>query len=248
MSALIDPKSDISPPPLDGIKSNFTSQLKAKRAGLNFDHEVRHFTNQWMRAARMGMMAAVPLDEVEAQFLKGAQLGLSFDPDKMQAFCIANWDQDNGFFRPRFYLGYKGMHSLIAHDKNITLTNTQLIFENDTFRDKGPNCIPEHVRDVNPDTRGLIVGGYGYSILSGSNIAICTVVGKDVMQEIEQGAIANGSQAWTGPFVNQMRKKTITRRHFNDLLPVLDLNATLEDSNILEPTGFDMEYANHGRY
>lgn len=247
MSALIDPTRDITPPPLDGAKAEFTSQLKAKRAGLNFDSEVRHFTNQWMRAARMGMMAAVPLCEVEAEFIKGAQLGLSFDPDKMQAFCIAHWDQDNGYCRPRFYLGYKGMLSLIAHDKNVKVTNTQLIFANDRFIDKGPNALPEHSREINPNARGGIIGGYAYSILAGSNIVICTIVDTDVMQEIERGAKNNGSQAWTGPFVNEMRKKTITRRHFNDLLPVLDLNAKLEDSNILEPTGFDMEYATHGR-
>ena len=246
MSALIDPRNP-TPPPLDGVKSDFTSVLNAKRAGLKFADEARYFQAQWIRAAKGGYMGLVPLEEVESEFLKAAQLGLSYDPEKMQAFCIAHWDQDNGYFRPRFYLGYKGMYNIIAHDKNITLTNTQLIYANDRFVDKGPNAIPEHSRVINPDQRGGIIGGYAYSILAKSGIAICTIVDTDVMQEIERGAASNGSEAWTGPFKNEMRKKTVTRRHFNDLLPVLSLNAELDDSNILEPDGFDMEYANHGK-
>lgn len=247
MNALIDTTRPFTPPPLDGVKDDFTSQLLAKRAGLKFEVEARYFIDQWTRAARNGMMAMVPIEEVESEFLKGAQLGLSFDPDKMQAFCISHWDEDNGYCRPRFYLGYKGMLHLVQQDKNIVMTNTQLIYENDTFIDKGPNQIPEHQRVINPNQRGLIVGGYAYSILAKSHIAICTIVDTDVMQEIENNARNNGSQAWNSPFINEMRKKTITRRHFNDLLSVLDLNAKLEESNILEPTGFDLEYATHGR-
>ena len=244
---MIDPAHAITPPPLGGLKTEFTGLLAAKRSRLNFDDECRFFQTQWLRTARAGMMSLVPLEEVQAEFMKAPKLGLSYDPSKMQAFCIAHFDDTEGYFRPRFYLGYKGMYHFIAQDKNITLTHTELVFENDEFVDKGPNAIPEHSRKLNANHRGNIIGGYSYSLIAKSNFVICTILGAETMQQIEMGCVNNGSQAWTGPFVNEMRKKTVTRRHFNDLLPVLDLSVELEDSNILEPTGFELEYATHGR-
>lgn len=243
----IDPSCAITPPPLAALADEFNHLLAAKRANLKFEDECRFFQAQWLNAARSGMMSLVPLEEVHSEFMKASRLGLSYDPSKMQAFCIAYFDQNEGYFRPRFYLGYKGMYQFIAQDKNITLTHTELVFENDVFMDKGPNAIPEHSRQLNANARGNIIGGYAYSLLAKSGVVICTVMGAEVMQEIEMNCVNNGSQAWVGPFVNEMRKKTVTRRHFNDLLPVLDLSVELEDSNILEPSGFELEYASHGR-
>jgi len=247
MSALIDPSQPIMPPPMNEAEEAFTSLISARRAGLNFKDEARYFTEQWMRHARAGMMSVVPLTEVHAEFLKAAQLGLSYAPEKMQAFCIANFDIDTGFHRPVFYLGYKGMYQLIAQDRNIAYTHTEIIFENDTFQDNGPAAVPDHKRVINPNKRGGIIGGYAYSVLIAGGHTICTTVDSDVMQEIEGNAIANGSQAWNSPFVNEMRRKTITRRHFDDLLPVLNLNVELEPSNIHAENSFEAEYARHGK-
>ena len=120
-------------------------------------------------------------------------------------------------------------------------------FENDTFQDNGPAAVPDHKRVINPNKRGGIIGGYAYSVLIAGGHTICTTVDSDVMQEIEGNAIANGSQAWNSPFVNEMRRKTITRRHFDDLLPVLNLNVELEPSNIHAENSFEAEYARHGK-
>jgi recombinational DNA repair protein RecT len=198
---------------------------------LSFGEEVRFFTEQWMQLVYKGTMSKVPLEEVESEFLKAVGLGLSYDPSKGQAFCIAYFDDSISCYRPRFYIGYKGMHHLLMMNPKTGMTHTQLVYEHDQFDDKGPTHVPKHKRCHKTSERGDVLCGYAYTYYGEKDSVLCTIVSNDVIQAIAEQGIQSGSQAWASAFSDEMRKKTVTRRHFSELLPLMNLNVVLDPSN-----------------
>ena len=229
-----------TPPPLVGARDRFDANNHIF-APLHFEDEARFFTQAWMQLVNKNMISTVPLEEVHSEFLKASALGLSFDPNKGEAYLLSRYCEDDTMYHPLFYLGYKGMHKLESRDMNISSTVVEMVFAHEEFRDNGPGAIPTHVRDrARNKTQSGVVCGYAYSRLTNTGDIICTLVDQTTLMEIESMASMSGHGAWTGAFVNEMRRKTVARKHFVNLIPNMKLEQLLSANNVVnsQPSSF----------
>lgn len=219
------------------LRSTFDDYNKQQTGRLIFNEEVGHFMTQLDNLIERGQVQSTDDVFLHTAFLGAVQLGLSFSKQKGQAFVISSFNEGTNQYVPSFFMGYKGMQALVARSKMVMTMTADVVFSNDEFVFNGSTEKPLHRYEPGGD-RGHVVGVYGISLLATGG-AICSFMEGDELFAIEEGAKENFNNSWSGPFVNELRKKTGVRRLFKSLLPILEIDI---DDQAIEVEGFHAHY------
>lgn len=213
---------------LASLRDTFDTYNKQHGGRLVFNEEVGHFKTQLFSLLDRNQVQCIDDVFLHTAFLGAVQLGLSFSAQKGYAFVIPRFEQGLNQNVPSFFLGYKGMQHIVSRSKMVMTMAADVIFSEDTFSYNGLMEKPTHSFRPN-NNRGHVEGAYTISLLANGSV-ICTFMAAEELQAIEENAKLNANDAWSGPFVNELRKKTAIRRHFKSLLSVLEID--VEESAI----------------
>lgn len=219
------------------LRGLFDDFNKKQGGRLVFNEEVGHFMVQLESIIERNLVQCIDDVFIHPAFLSGVQLGLSFDKYKGQAFIIPNFNQSLNQNVPAFFLGYKGMQKLVSKSTMVMTMAAEVVFTNDEFTYNGLMEKPTHKHSANSN-RGYVEGAYTISLLTNGAV-MTTYMPAEELSVIEHNAKLNANDAWSGPFVNELRKKTAIRRHFKSLLSVLDLDI---DESAIETEQYDANF------
>jgi recombination protein RecT len=144
-----------------------------------------------------------------------ASLGLTLDPTQGLAFLVPQRPKFDLPFEVILKVSYKGMEQTVLRSGTVTAITTELVYENDTF-DYGSNIDGPYLAfKMARGERGALQGGFCLARYANGERHVEYVPVKD-LEAIEaaanKAAGTNGSPAWHGPFIDEMRKKSIVRR------------------------------------
>ena len=162
--------------------------------------------------------------------IKAAELGLF--PDGKEAAIVPF--HSKGELDVNFIPMYEGLLKLVRNSGELKNLTTNLVYENDKFQykidDEGEHLI--HEPDVFGDDRGSLVGVYC--------IAVTLDGGKymEFMSSKQIQAIKDVSKAkfgpWTGPFKDEMIKKSVFKRLFKRLPKSTDLDLAIRNDEEIQ--------------
>ncbi|MBD1389418.1 recombinase RecT [Neiella sp. HB171785] len=157
-------------------------------------------------------------DSIRFAFLEAAGFGLTLELRKQRAFLIPRWDSAVGELRCHLDVGYRGFQFLAAR-AGLTQLSIELVYDKDEFEYNGPDQPVVHrfkSLSSDPEKRGALAGGYAMARFG--NTLITTPVSPEHLLSVQQDAIHNarGFTPWTGPYVNEMLRKTICRKAWKD--------------------------------
>jgi recombination protein RecT len=146
------------------------------------------------------------LDSLRDSIINVASIGLTLNPAEQYAYLVPR----DGLVC--LDISYKGLCKLATDTGAIEWVRADIVYENDTFKYKGPAEMPEHEADVF-GSRGSAAGVYCIAKTKSGDI-LCEVM---TQKEIEQ--VRDTSQSWKkrkkGPWKDwpgEMAKKTIIKR------------------------------------
>jgi phage RecT family recombinase len=219
------------------LRGLFDDFNKRQGGRLVFNEEVGHFMSQLESMVERGQLQCIDDVFLHTAFIGGVQLGLSFAKRQGHAFVIPGFHQNLRQNVPSFFLGYKGMQHLVSKSTMVMTMAAEVVFTNDEFTYHGLMDKPLHRHNANND-RGFVQGAYTISLLTNGGV-LTTYMPAEELSVIEDNAKLNANDAWSGPFVNELRKKTAIRRHFKSLLPVLNLDI---DESAIETEQYDANF------
>lgn len=213
---------------------------------LNFREEAK-LVFDWVIASQgydWGRYCDTSIASIQDSLLSSAKTGLTFDPQRGLAFLKCVFDPRIGEFVTRFDFGYKGFLMLAARSGLVKLITADVVYDNDVFKFNGTRKMVTHeVTALSPTKRGHFAGGYCTTELL-SDVIITTVMTPEEILTIEYEAKKNQSSAWNSAFVDELRRKTLIRRHWKTLsttlrgmksIPALShVDEMIEDDNELE--------------
>lgn len=186
-----------------------------KEAKLVYDMVVASQSYEW------GRYCDTPMDSIVDAFLGSAKTGLSFDSSKGQAFLKCIYDTTQNGYITQFDFGYKGFLLLASRSGVVKLITADVIYESDKFQFNGTmNMVTHEVTSLSASKRGAFAGGYCTTELTDGSV-VTTVMSPEEINEIEYEAKKNYGSAWSTVFIDEMRRKTLIRRHWKTLSTVL---------------------------
>ncbi|WP_435277310.1 recombinase RecT (plasmid) [Psychrobium sp. nBUS_13] len=203
---------------LSNVEKEFRTNAEKYQGLIDYDEERQYLMNlidstSANEVCFPGMIASA--------FLNIAKFGLTICPDKQLAFVIPQFDPTNGF-RALFYIGYKGYLKLGSLNPYIQITTADIIYSNDTFQFNGINNRVTHsTQSLSTNMRGAMAGGYCTTELVDGAVVTTTMSPEEVM-EIETSCKTNPHSFWHSAFVDELRKKTLIRRHWKTLVSIVD--------------------------
>ncbi|MBB6543125.1 recombinase RecT [Thalassotalea piscium] len=179
---------------------------------------------------QQGAMAYTPVQTILSSFLCIARTGLSSDPKKQLCHLKSVYDNASNQFITEFDFNYRGYLQLIARSKVIKVITADVIYQNDTFEFNGTRELVTHkVKALSPSARGDFAGGYCTSELINDAI-VTTVMSPEEINQIEHNAKMYEGSAWNSVFIDELRRKTLIRRHWKTLSTLVD---SLKENTIL---------------
>jgi recombination protein RecT len=131
--------------------------------------------------------------------------------------------------------GYKGILKMVRNSGELASINAGVVYEADTFEyfvdENGEHIkhIPKFVKE-----RGKPVQTYCVARTKGSDVPpYIEVMTEDEIQACKKASRAGDDSPWNGPFVDEMRKKTVMRRISKRLPMSTDLNTALHSDDDL---------------
>lgn len=129
---------------------------------------------------------------------------------------------------------YKGLLKLVRNSGELSSINAQVVYEADEFTyfidEQG-----EHIRHTPKfiKERGKPVSTYCIARTKGNNEPYVEVMTEDEIQQCRKVSRAGDDSPWNGPFVDEMRKKTIIRRISKRLPMSTDLTVAINNDDAL---------------
>lgn len=131
--------------------------------------------------------------------------------------------------------GYKGILKMVRNSGELASINAGVVYEADTFEyfvdENGEHIkhVPKFIKE-----RGKPVQTYCVARTKGNDVPpYIEVMTEDEIQACKKASRAGAESPWNGPFVDEMRKKTVMRRISKRLPMSTDLNTALHSDDDL---------------
>jgi len=174
--------------------------------------------------------AQTNLKSVIDSFLNIAKTGLTLEPNQQLCYIKSVYNGITSQFETEFDFTYRGYLKLISRSKLVKIITADVIYEKDHFVFNGTRELVEHkVTCLSTSQRGNFFGGYCSSELTDNSI-ITTVMSPEEILCIEDNAKRFENSAWNTPFVDELRRKTLIRRHWKTLSTIVQ---TIQENSIL---------------
>lgn len=220
-------------------KTQFEVYVEENRSGLDFNAEFNFMYNKVLSGVNIeNSFPYTPLESIKTAFLKAAKVGLSLDPRQALCYIHTEYSATTGCHCTVLDFGYKGLLTLTARSGKVVVTSANIFYENDTFCFNGQfEKVTHKMTVLSQSARGYIAGGYCETLLKDGTY-ITTVMPPEELMAIEEQGKAAGNEAWNSAFVDQMRSKTLIKRHWKTLCTVIYSNTLLDDPYLLEDNAF----------
>ena len=160
---------------------------------------------------------STPMSTVIDSFLTIAKTGLSINPSLQLCFLKVTWNELRQKWVTQFDFGYRGYLKLAARSGTIKAITADVIYGKDNFIFNGTRDFVTHqVTALSPSQRGDIAGGYCTSELVSGGV-ITTTMTPEEMLDVERSAQMNANSVWNSVFKDELRRKTLIRRHWKTL-------------------------------
>ena len=219
-------------------KPRFTELDKANGHLLDFTQECLFARQQLLKNRYTLEVAAVNPNSLQAAILSIAAIGISLNPANQHAYLVP---RDGAICLD---ISFQGLKKLATDSGAILWAKVELVYENDTFKWRGPAEAPMHEADPF-DGRGAMKGGYCLAKLPDGTILT------EVMPVAEINKIRDTSKAFqkkSGPWVNyyeEMAKKTIIKRAYKSWPQTGDrrrLDSAVESLHQSEGTRYTIDH------
>jgi phage RecT family recombinase len=157
------------------------------------------------------------IESIVASLLTSASIGISLCSNENLSYLKTQFDYATNQFRTVFDFTYKGYLKLIYRSKMVKIITADVIYSNDKFEFNGTRKLVTHkVTKLSTTQRGDLDGGYCTSELLDNSI-VTTVMSAEEIFTIENMAKMYENSAWNSAFVDELRRKTLIRRHWKTL-------------------------------
>lgn len=161
--------------------------------------------------------------------IKAAQNGLYIDGEES---ALVPFKGD-----VKFMSMYKGLLKQVRNSGELASINCGIVYENDVFEyfvdENGEHL--KHIPNYKSD-RGKIISTFCIARTKGNNAPYIEIMTEDEIQACKKQSRAGNDSPWNGPFVNEMRKKTIIHRIRKRLPASTDFDSVLHaDDDLFIP-------------
>lgn len=188
-------------------------------------------------------IATCTFSSLKEAFLNIAKYGLSINP-KLN-LCYVRTEQSCAQANVNiavYDFGYKGLLKLITRTGKVKIVTADVFYENDNFEFRGTREPVQHsTKTLSAAARGAMAGGYCSSELVAGGV-VTTIMTPEELREIELICQSTGNEAWNSVFIDELRRKTLIKRHWKTLMQVIedqDLSVPIEES-------YQCDFANGG--
>ena len=224
---------------LTDCKPQFDVYVAENGSGLDFNSEF-NFTYQTVMSG-VGVENSfpyTPIESISESFLMAAKLGLSLNPKEQLCFLSTEYSTLSGLYVTVFGLGYKGILKLAYRSGKVKQINANVFYESDNFQFNGSDSKVTHTTTVlSTSARGQRAGGYCQTELVDGSF-ITTVMPPEEILDIEEQGKSVGNEAWLSAHVNQMREKTLIKRHWKTLCPAIYSGNLMQEPVVMDDTDF----------
>lgn len=178
---------------------------------------------------------------VFASVMRAAALRLDLEPSANEAFLIPRFNKDLGGKECTFQLGYQGVRKLVMRTGKVAAFETHLVYANEPFRLRhtpGLDFLHEPIFDR--ETRGPLLGGYGYGRMKGGDPFVIYMTKAEIDAHRDRG---KGAQpAWKSDYEEMAHKTLVIRlgKQFPKTAEMIDALAHEYDTYDEDPV-----YASH---
>lgn len=207
---------------LNNAKDDFEKLNKCSGNHVIFEDECGYIYD----AATLGnttymSITSTPIYSIIETLLEIARTGLSICPAAQLAYLHVEPISSTQLITKLGYQ-YRGFLALANRSGVIAFIHADIIYTKDEFSFNGQReKVTHRVKSLSPSLRGEFGGGYCTSELIDGSIITTTMTPEEILA-IEYEAKTYQSSAWNGPFVDELRRKTLIRRHWKTLSRVLD--------------------------
>ena len=216
-------------------KTQFEVYVQDNKSGLDFNTEFNFMYSKVLSGVNIeNSFPYTPLESIKTAFLRVAKIGLSLDPRQQLCYIHTEFNASAGCYYTVLDFGYKGLLTLTARSGKVVVTSANVFYENDTFCFNGQfEKVTHKMTMLSQSARGYVAGGYCETLLKDGTY-ITTVMPPEELMAIEEQGKASGNEAWLSAFVDQMRSKTLIKRHWKTLCTVIYSGTALDDPYLLE--------------
>jgi len=173
-----------------------------------------------------------PIYSIIRAFLDIAKTGLTIDPQKQQAYLNVQHINANELVTTLGFQ-YRGYLTLANRSGAVALVQSDVIYTKDDFSFNGAREKVTHkVKALSPSLRGSFGGGYCTTELIDGSV-ITTIMAPEEMIAIEEQARMYEKSAWNGPFIDEMRRKTLIRRHWKTLARLIETMQQNQEKTVI---------------
>lgn len=210
------------------VRGDFEKIANRRGGYVEFGEQANHFAKRVLSSKNDGVysLTLVNVDTLIKCFLRIAHTGLSIDPAKGFLFVKAVYSDQTRQTTCALEHGYKGLLKLIKRSQKVKAITADVIYENDHFEFHGSReKVTHRVTTLSRTKRGNCDGGYCTSELVNGGFITTTMAAEELEELQAQGAMYENS-VWSSPFVDEMRRKSLIKRHYKTL------QASIEDDFI----------------
>lgn len=232
---------------LTDARMQFLELNKASGNTLDFNTELNFVYQIVMSGVNVqNSYPYTPLESIKQAFLKIAKTGLSIDPKEQLCYLRTEFNHLTSCYCTVLDFGYKGLLKLTSRSGKVVVTSANVFYEKDTFCYNGQfEKVTHKMHVLSQNARGNLAGGYCETLLNDGTY-ITTVMPPEEILAIEEMGKEAGNQAWNSAFVDQMRIKTLIKRHWKTLCTIIYAGTPLEDPDLLEEEPLPDTYAVSG--
>ncbi|MBB1469002.1 recombinase RecT [Pseudoalteromonas sp. SG41-5] len=220
---------------LTACKGQFDAYISENGFKLDFNTELNYVYQIVMSGVNVEYsFPYTPVESVISSFLKAAKLGLSLCPNEQLCFLKTEYRESSGQYVTELALGYKGILKLAYRSGKVKQINANVFYEKDNFQYNGVNSKVTHTTTVlSKSMRGQLAGGYCQTELTDGSFKTTVMPPEEILAIEEQGK-AMGNEAWLSVYVDQMREKTLIKRHWKTLCPCIYIDSVMNDPMLFD--------------
>lgn len=208
---------------LNHAKKEFDQYNKTSGNHLLFNQEAAFMYNKVASSSTWAHSnyTLTSLQSIIDSFLCIAKTGLTLDPSQQLCYLKCIFDPIDSRYITEFEFTYRGYLKLISRSGMVKIITADVTYSKDHFIYNGTRALVEHkVTCLSISQRGNFAGGYCTSELI-DNAIITTVMSPEEIYCIEENAKQYDNSAWNSPFIDELRRKTLIRRHWKTLSTIV---------------------------
>ena len=205
-------------------KERFTELNNENTVKVNFEEEYNFFYHLVTSSFHnVNGIASCTFASLKEAFLNIAKHGLSINPKLNLCFVRTEPSCAQVNVNIAVYdFGYKGLLKLITRTGKVKIVTADVFYENDNFEFRGTReAVIHSTRTLSSVARGTMAGGYCSSELVAGGV-VTTVMTPEEISQIETVCRSTGNEAWNSVFIDELRRKTLIKRHWKTLMQVIE--------------------------